>query len=273
MATVHGNKIIVSNKELDYYNTELDKATSITRIIQLMKECYDSAGVTLELNWNPAFMFKTMYNNKVTPIISGPISGKNINQSGLPKPEIYSLRIYSKDGAYRNIFRIETGSGGGGSNWQYDYGYINILDFPAMITKYGAEINEAAVKTEQLKHQKQFDKEVQKVTASINSTEVKVMSEPEFTVIKEAKTRITNLLKQLDTIYSDRLHHRLYEETTAANLTLPTSNLAFLDLSNYNRLANRILKKPYTDIQIPAVVSSIDEEYNKFQSKYPEYFI
>ena len=159
MAKVHHNDIILSDAEAKKLNSKLDKITTITELITIMKETYLLADIELELHWNPTYKpFKHW--NKIIPAFAGPISGKNIDISGTKRSEVYSIScITSGMSTFDNLFRIHTTSGGVGANWSYGTAYIDIREFPAMKELYTTEITEAVIESEKTKFQYKFDKE------------------------------------------------------------------------------------------------------------------
>src|SRR5574344_2830616 len=108
MAKVHHNDIILSNAEAKKLNSKLDKITTITELITIMKETYLLADIELELHWNPTYKPFEHW-NKIIPAFAGPISGKNIDISGTKRSEVYSISCITPGmSAFDNLFRIRT---------------------------------------------------------------------------------------------------------------------------------------------------------------------
>lgn len=275
MAHIQHSSIVLTETEAEYYNQELDKAKSITRILELMRECYDSVGITLEIHWNPSFTYFTRW-NKVIPAFKGPISGKNVNQSGKQDPRVYSMSVTTTKNlsSFDKFFRIETaGSGGGGDNWRYDYGYIDIRDFPAMLAEYTAEVDVAIVRQKKHDLQLKFDQEIQTIQNSLLSIVTNVKYSKPIRDIEKTQTRLNTLVKVLEQLKKDTTQNLIHTAVEEANITIPQASSPFINLSKYNKLVNTIQSKPFVGAKFTAVKSEIDSLYSEFQQAHPELFI
>ena len=273
MAKVHHNDIILSDAEAKELNSKLDKITTITELITIMKETYLLADIELQLSWNPTYKPFEHW-NRIIPAFAGPISGKNIDISGTKRYEVYSISCITPGmSAFDNLFRIHTTSGGGGANWSYDTAYIDIREFPAMKKLYTTEISEAVIESEKAKFQHKFDKEVADFRYTVDRIADKVTYSTKISKIDQQISDFEKLLKKLKELKQSTISTEISAKVKEANLTLPQASSPFLDLREYNKTAARITGYGITEDLYTKTISSAQLEYDKFVSSNPELFL
>ena len=273
MAKVHHNDIILSDAEAKELNSKLDKITTITELITIMKETYLLADIELQLSWNPTYKSFEHW-NKIIPAFAGPISGKNIDISGTKRSDVYSIScITSGMSTFDNLFRIHTTSGGGGKNWSYNTAYIDIRKFPAMKELYTAEISEATIKSEKAKFQHKFDKEVAEFSGAVTRIVGDVTYSDKIRKIDQQISDFEKLLQKLKEFRQNTINSDVSTKVKKANLTLPQAQSPFIDLGDYNRAAARITGYGITEDLYTKTISSAQLEYDKFVSSNPELFL
>lgn len=273
MAKVHNNNIILTTAEAKKLNAKLDKITTITELITIMKETYLLADIELQLSWNPTYQ-PFEYWGKVIPAFAGGISGKNIDISGTKRSEVYAIScITSGMSTFNNLFRIYTTYGGGGANWSYGTAYIDIREFPAMKELYTAEITEAIIRSEKVKFQHKFDEKVQEFSSVVARIAGDVTYSNKIYKIDQQISDFEKLVKKLKEFRENTINSEISARVKEANLTLPQAQSPFLDLSAYNRAAARITNYGITEDLYTKTVSSAQLEYDKFVSANPELFL
>jgi len=275
MPKIKGNSIYFNDEEVKEYKAKLDTIASIPELIQYLKDIYTSVGAVLEISWNPKFVCHKDWGN-VIPSLKGPIRGRILNTKGELHKSLYGLSFETPD--YRSSFdklaNIQTGSGGGGQNWSYDYGLIDIRDFPAIVNQYGAEITEAIVQQEQDKFQAAFDKECDAVLKTIESVAASVNKNDPF--IQKAEHLLksaANMINQINSKLEIYRTTKITEEVTKTGITIPTTTSPFISTSRYNAIQHRLTSFSLAPKDFKSTLSKAEAEYNKFISANPEFFI
>ena len=275
MPKIKGNSIYFNDEEVKEYKAKLDTIASIPELIQYLKDIYTSVGAVLEISWNPKFVCHKDWGN-VIPSLKGPIRGRILNTKGELHKSLYGLSFETPD--YRSSFdklaNIQTGSGGGGQNWSYDYGLIDIRDFPAIVNQYEAEITEAIVQQEQDKFQAAFDKECDAVLKTIESVAASVNKNDPF--IQKAEHLLksaANMINQINSKLEIYRTTKITEEVTKTGITIPTTTLPFISTSRYNAIQHRLTSFSLAPEDFKNTLSKAEAEYNKFISANPEFFI
>ena len=242
MPKIKGNSIYFNDEEVKEYKAKLDTIASIPELIQYLKDIYASVGAVLEINWNPIFTYHKNRSN-VIPSLKGPIKGRILNAKGELHKSLYGLSFETSD--YRSSFdelaNIQTGSGGGGQIWSYDYGLIDVRDFPAIVDQYGIEITEAIIQQEQDKFQTAFDKECDAVLKAIESVTASVNKNDPF--IQKAEHLLksaANMIKQINSKLEIYRTTKIAEEVTKAGITIPTTTSPFISTPRYNAIQRQL---------------------------------
>lgn len=273
MAKVHHNDIILTKTEAKELKDKLDKITTITELITIMKETYLLADIELELNWNPTFQYYKNW-NKVIPAFAGSISGKNIDISGTKRPAVYSISCITPGmSSFDNLFRIEVTSGGGGADWSYGTAFIDIRDFPAMEKLYSTEISETLVKAEQLKFQSSFDSEVKQFRRAVTDIIDKVTYSSKIDTLNKQINDFEKLIEKLKTFKQRTINSDVASKVKAANLTLPQTSSPFVSLQEYNSVVAKLTNYGITEDLYTKTVSSAQATYDDFIAKNPELFV
>ena len=275
MPKIKDNSIYFNDEEVKEYKAKLDTIASIPELIQYLKDIYTSVGAVLEISWNPKFVYHKDWSN-VIPSLKGPIRGRILNTKGELHKSLYGLSFETPD--YRSSFdklaNIQTGSGGGGQNWSYDYGLIDIRDFPAIVNQYGAEITEAIVQQEHDKFQAAFDKECDAVLKTIESVAASVNKNDPF--IQKAEHLLksaANMINQINSKLEIYRTTKITEEVTKTGITIPTTTLPFISISRYNAIQHRLASFSLAPEDFKNTLSKAEAEFNKFISANPEFFI
>ena len=277
MPKIKGNSIYFNDEEVKEYKAKLDTIASIPELIQYLKDIYASVGAVLEIGWNPIFTYHKNWNNvNVIPSLKGPIKGRILNAKGELHKSLYGLSFETS--GYRSSFdklaNIQTGSGGGGQNWSYHYGLIDVRDFPAMVNQYSTEITEAIVQQEQDKFQAAFDKECDAVLKTIESVAASVNKNDPF--IQKAKHLLKsaeNMINQINSKLEIYRTTKITEEVTKAKITIPTTTSPFISTSRYNAIQRQLASFSLAPKDFKNTLSKAEAEFNKFISANPELFV
>jgi len=271
MAHIKNNDIIITQKEANYYNAKLDLITTPQEWILIAKELYLSVDIQFEIDWSPSFtQFKDC--NKVIPCFKGPVSGKNIDISGKKRSEVYSFTGITKDMSFfNNILRIQTGSGGGGANWRYNYAYLDVRKFPAMLEKYGRDITDTFIKQQELTCQAAYDYELQEIQHKINNTLNSYEWSPEARKIKDLHRDLDKAKKALDHAYKEL--EKVHIKKAFPDLVIPTCDSPFISLTNYNRLVSTLATNPFALVEYKKTTAKAQKIYDEVVRDYPEYYI
>ena len=275
MPKIKGNSIYFNDEEVKEYEAKLDTIASIPELIQYLKDIYASVGAVLEINWNPIFTYHKNWSN-VIPSLKGPIKGRILNAKGELHKSLYGLSFETSD--YRSSFdklaNIQTGSGGGGQNWSYYYGLIDVRDFPAMVNQYGTEITEAIIQQEQDKFQAAFDKECDAVLKTIESVAASVNENDPF--IQKAEYLLksaANMINQINSKLEIYRTTKITEEVTKTGITIPTTTSPFISTSRYNAIQRQLALFSLAPEDFKNTLSKAEAEFNKFISANPEFFV
>ena len=276
MPKIKGNSIYFNDEEIKEYKAKLDTIASIPGLIQYLKDIYASVGAVLEIDWNPIFTYHKNRSNVIIPSLKGPIKGRILNAKGELHKSLFGLSFETSD--YRSSFdklaNIQTGSGGGGQDWSYYYGLIDVRDFPAMVNQYSTEITEAIVQQEQDKFQAAFDKECDAVLKTIESVAASVNKNDPF--IQKAEYLLksaANMINQINSKLEIYRTTKITEEVTKTGITIPTTTSPFISTSRYNAIQRQLALFSLAPEDFKNTLSKAEAEFNKFISANPEFFV
>ena len=275
MPKIKGTSIYFNDKEAKEYKAKLDTIASIPELIQYLKDIYASVDAVLEINWNPVFTYHKDWNG-VIPSLKGPIRGRILNTKGEIHKNLYGLSFETSDytSSFDKLASIQVGLGGGGQNWSYDYGLIDVRDFPAMVNQYGTEITEAIVQQEQNKFQAAFDKECDAVLKTIESVAASVnKNDPYIQKAKHLLKSAENMINQINSKLEIYRTTKIAEEVTKTDITIPTITSPFISISRYNAIQQRLASFSLAPKDFKNTLSKAETEYNKFISANPEFFV
>lgn len=275
MPKIKYNSIYFNDEEVKEYEAKLSTIASIPELVQYLKDIYASVDAVLEINWNPVFTYHKD-RNRVIPSLKGPIRGRILNAKGELHKSLYGLSFETSD--YRSSFdklaNIQTGSGGGGQKWSYDYGLIDVRDFPAMVNQYGTEITEAIVQQEQDKFQAAFDKECDAVLKTIESVAASVNKNDPF--IQKAEYLLksaANMINQINSKLEIYRTTKITEEVTKAKIVIPTTTSPFISTLRYDAIQRQLASFSLAPKDFKNTLSKAETKFNKFISANPEFFV
>ena len=275
MPKIKGTSIYFNDEEVKEYRAKLDTIASIPELIQYLKDIYASVDAVLEINWNPVFTYHKNWNSAI-PSLKGPIKGRILNAKGESHKSLFGLSFETPDcrSSFGKLVNIQTGSGGGGQNWSYNYGLIDIRDFPAMVNQYGTEITEAIVQQEQNKFQAAFDNECDAALKTIESVAASVnKNDPYIQKAKHLLKSAENMINQINSKLEIYRTTKIAEEVTKTGITIPTTTSPFISTSRYNVIQRRLASFSLAPEDFKNTLSKAETEYNKFISVNPEFFV
>lgn len=271
MAQYKSNAIILSSEERKQIAEDLDLITSPLEWIKVIEKYFALANFNTSIIWNPTFKLIKDGSN-VIPAFVGNISGKNIDLTGKNR-QVYSLSLGTGWSDSSTLRWNSLGGGGGGTDWSYQSAYIDIRRFPAMVNKYGTDITQATIQTEQLKYQLAFDYEVSKAIFTLRNISTKAERQPSVNALAKQISLCEQVLEKL------KQSHRLAYASESCklikkeNIVIPTTDSAFIDLSKYNQLISIINDTVYGEVNFPRANTEAQRIYETFVNNNPEYFI
>lgn len=271
---IKSNKIILTQEENDKLQAKLDLVENPTDYIEVLKELWESQELKLEIDWSPRFDTKDG-----AFVFTGKLRGKTTDVLGKSRSEVYSFSVacpknkteypFSQE---EKILRLQKGSGGGGSEFQYDHLTIDISSFPLMKARFRQQYDDAFVQTLQQGLQTEYDDILKekfvdfntKVKQHIENSEAHIKSNALILEVQELLKTIIETHKQVE----DQAHK---EACIKYAFEVPKPEIPFLDYSMYMKCLDVQKYSELTPITVE--LEDITQKYKALVKQHAEHFL
>lgn len=271
---VKNNTIILTQEENDKLQAKLDLAQTPTEYIDVLKDLWKSHELNLEVVWSPRFA-----KQKGSFVFTGKVRGKTTDVSGKSRSEVYSFSIACPKNttdylfsAEEKILRLQKGSGGGGSEFQYDHLTIDISSFPLMKARFQEHYDDAFVETLQQGLQTEYDEILKdkfvdfntKVKQHIENSEENIKANALILEAQELLKTIIETHKQVE----DQAHK---EACIKCAFEVPKPEIPFLDYSMHMKCLDVQKYSELTPITVE--LEDVTQKYKALVKQHAEYFL
>ena len=274
---VKNNGIIITQEENAILQAKLDNVESVSDWLSIVHELWALNNLSLTLEWYPDFRETTEYRTKHMSWTNN-VRGNTKDLSGKKRSEVYSLTVMVKgttgcfDGG--EVLRYRIGSGGGGSNFQYDHLSLDVDAFPKLKDKFQNYYDDFVKDGLKEKMQIEYDTMLKELTTEF-------FTKVDAQVLKDKKVlQVNSRIKTIQALLRDAEKYRLAcidEVTDKAKqkhkFDIPKSESPFINLSVMHKakMAQRLSNGDYIANEV--IASDIDARFQEILDANAELFI